>query len=80
MHCSGRIALPVFDVSDKEQYEPGERTFAKKAARNGYQEDELLDAPFLKSELIDEDENDLLLSELSTEEEPKRPRSIRSSF
>ena len=44
-----------------------EPLFSEKAA-HGYQEDELLDAPVFEGELIEEDENDLLLSELSTEE------------
>ena len=37
-------------------------------ATHGYQEDELLDAPVFEGELIEDDENDPLLSELSTEE------------
>ena len=37
-------------------------------AAHGYQEDELLDAPVFEGELIEDDENDPLLSELSTEE------------
>lgn len=37
-------------------------------ATHGYQEDELLDAPVFEGELIKDDENDPLLSELSTEE------------
>lgn len=37
-------------------------------ARHGYQEDELLDAPVFEGELIEDDENDPLLSELSTED------------
>ena len=37
-------------------------------ATHGYQEDELLDAPVFEGELIEDDENGPLLSELSTEE------------
>lgn len=37
-------------------------------ATHGYQEDELLDAPVFEGELIEDDENLPLLSELSTEE------------
>lgn len=37
-------------------------------ATHGYQEDEILDAPVFEGELIEDDENDPLLSELSTEE------------
>lgn len=37
-------------------------------AAHGYQEDDLLDAPVFEGELIEDDENDPLLSELSTEE------------
>lgn len=37
-------------------------------ATHGYQEDDLLDAPVFEGELIEDDENDPLLSELSTEE------------
>lgn len=37
-------------------------------ATHGYQEDELLGAPVFEGELIEDDENDPLLSELSTEE------------
>ena len=44
-----------------------EPLFSEKAA-HGYQEDELLDAPVFEGELIEDDENDPLLSELSTEE------------
>ncbi|WP_315580679.1 hypothetical protein [uncultured Actinomyces sp.] len=44
-----------------------EPLFSEEAA-HGYQEDELLDAPVFEGELIEDDENDLLLSELSTEE------------
>ena len=44
-----------------------EPLFSEEAA-HGYQEDELLDAPVFEGELIEDDENDPLLSELSTEE------------
>ena len=44
-----------------------EPLFSEEAAY-GYQEDELLDAPVFEGELIEDDENAPLLSELSTEE------------
>ena len=44
-----------------------EPLFSEEAA-HGYQEDELLDAPVFEGELIEDDENGPLLSELSTEE------------
>lgn len=44
-----------------------EPLFSEEAA-HGYQEDDLLDAPVFEGELIEDDENAPLLSELSTEE------------
>ena len=45
-----------------------EPLFSEEATR-GYQEDELLDAPVFEGELIEDDENDPLLSEASSEQD-----------